>query len=75
MATVHKDIALELIKRCKMGLSKKYYCIVRYWNDVFQKEDFAYLENEEAYQQLAKASSKVKILWRSDKFKQTRRRH
>lgn len=71
MATVSKEIAEQLIERCKKQKRPRYYCIVRYRNRMFQRDNYAYLEDAVQWQTLldSAAVGVVITLWASDKFR------
>ena len=70
MATIGKALAEELIARCKKRKRPKEYCIVRYRNRVFGKDDHAYFTDRAQYEALldGMAPGDVTVLWGSARF-------
>lgn len=69
MATISKELAEKEVKRLKTQKQPKVYCILRYWNNLFNKENYASCNNEVEYQAVVGSGvSEVKILWASDRF-------
>lgn len=67
MATVAKEIAEQQIAHCRKQKRPRMYCIARYWNSVFQQENYALCYTEGDYASLLNSSAveNIEILWRS----------
>ena len=75
MATISKQTAKELIKKVRHKKNSHMYCILRYWDDVFDKESYAFCNNEVEYQAIVRSGIRdIKILWSSDRFQNPEKR-
>lgn len=73
MATINRELAEQLIEKLQKQTRPKTYCILRYQNVMFDKEDYAYCNNEMQYQAVLSSPTvgEVKTLWASNRFRQT----
>lgn len=70
MPTISKQIAEQLIERCKKQKRPKIYCVVRYCNTFFNKEDYSVCYRPYHYDGLfqSPAISGIEVLWKSERF-------
>lgn len=76
MATITKENAELLVKRCKNQKRPQYLVIVKYHNQIFDKTDYAYAKNETQYQAIVQSPAvcDIEILWASERFQNPEKR-
>ncbi len=74
MPTVSREIAERLIEKCKTQKKPKIYCIVRYQNRIFDKDDWAVCYRPYHYDGLLQspAVGGIDVLWGSERFRKDR---
>ncbi len=70
MATIDVEIARSMIEKLRKQKRPKVYCVVRYYNVMFEKEYWAYFNNKFEYDSaLGSGNARdINVMWWSDRY-------
>lgn len=74
MPTIGEKLARRIIHEVRKQKRPRVYCVIEYFNPVFDKTSHAYCDNEAEYEGLVRGlpASSVKLLWSSKRFRKAR---